>query len=158
MTPFFNTKAYVSLAPDIWMKILVQTYTLLCFFFYSPQTIIHKETASWLRQTEGLGPVVVLVPGAPAGLFVVCLPGWWWWWGGLPTALSLAPACPEGEKPASVPRRMLPLWGCGRTDMWEEYIRGVYEMGQLVSLHVQWLKHRHHNPQTDTSLTYTMTS
>lgn len=84
-----------------------------------------------------MGPVVVLVPGAPTGLFVVCLLGGA---GGREVCpqRSLAPACPGGEKTASVQRRMLPIRVCGGT-----YTRQMQHGrdGQLVSLCVRWLEH-----------------
>lgn len=63
-----------------------------------------------------MGPVVVLVPGAPAGLFCGLFAGGSRGARGLPTTLSLAPACPGGERTASVQRRMLPIRVRGGTD------------------------------------------
>lgn len=141
----FNTKVHMSFGcwhlnenPCIYIQ----------FFLLTPNNHTHRETASWLRQTEGLGPAVVLVPGAPAGLFVVCLPGWWGEWEVYPQRSLWHQPVPKDKK------QPVFLDGCCRSgdvagQICERNTAGVYEMGQLVSLHVQWLEHRHHNHQCD---------
>lgn len=75
----------------------------------------HSDTDSWRRQTRD-GASGCVGAWSPSGFVCGLFAGGSRGVRGLPTTLSLAPACPGGERTASVQRRMLPIRVCGRTD------------------------------------------
>lgn len=100
----------------------------------SPHTHSHTHTptrtqpASWLRQTEGLGPAVVLVPWAPGGfvcgLFVgVGAAGWEVY----PQRSAWHQPVPEEREQPLFQDGCGVFWWCGSTNMWAENSQGWWD-------------------------------